>query len=464
MRKTKNGQSKNWQLKMKIFNKMNRTYSIAIVFIVACVLINFDLNAQDLLSKEMAVKLALEHNFEIKLSGLTAAIAHNNASKKNNRYLPIVSANAAGSYTDNTLIRPDATTGENITTPGQVNENYNASIDVSYTIFDGFNRINLFKQLNEQHRLSELQAREVIENTVISLFNIYYQVAQLTQDLKSNERGLSISKERYKRAKYAFEYGQDTQLGVLNAEVDVNTDSINYLNTYQLLENAKRDLNLVLGRDIDTPFEVDTLVQYKQDISLNGLEVSAAHANVRLLQSEQSLSVSDYAMKSAKGAYNPTLNVTGSYGWNKSKNATNPFFGNQTVYGPSIGANLRWNVFDGGRTSIATQNAKLGILQDKVRKEQIQQQVKRDLANNWNTYQTAKFTLSAQQRNLTTNQRNFDRSEEQYRLGQITSIEFRQAQLNLVNAMTSFNQAKYSAKIAELNLLQLSGELLDSSY
>jgi outer membrane protein TolC len=46
-------------------------------------------------------------------------------------------------------------------------------------------------------------------------------------------------------------------------------------------------------------------------------------------------------------------------------------------------------------------------------------------------------------------------------LGQITSIDFRQAQVNLINAELSVSSAKYTAKNAELQLLQLAGTLLD---
>ena len=59
---------------------------------------------------------------------------------------------------------------------------------------------------------------------------------------------------------------------------------------------------------------------------------------------------------------------------------------------------------------------------------------------------------------------NFKRTEEQYALGTITAIEFRQAQLNLLNAETSSNAAKYNAKLAEYALLQLSGQLLNTDF
>ena len=66
-----------------------------------------------------------------------------------------------------------------------------------------------------------------------------------------------------------------------------------------------------------------------------------------------------------------------------------------------------------------------------------------------------------QSQNVATAANNFDRSNEQYKLGQISSVELRQAQVNLLNAKTNKNLAKYQAKLAELQVLQLTGQLLN---
>ena len=65
---------------------------------------------------------------------------------------------------------------------------------------------------------------------------------------------------------------------------------------------------------------------------------------------------------------------------------------------------------------------------------------------------------------MQTNSLNFKRTEEQYQLGQVNSIEFRQAQLNLLNAQSNLNKTKYDAKNAELILLQLTGNLLNTPF
>ena len=107
------------------------------------------------------------------------------------------------------------------------------------------------------------------------------------------------------------------------------------------------------------------------------------------------------------------------------------------------------------------QNARIALESQKIQQERTTITIQRDVLNAYSTYENALFVLQAQQANLATTQRNFDRSNEMYKQGQITSIEFRQAQLNLLNAESNLSQAKYNAKNAELQLKQLAGVLLD---
>ena len=50
--------------------------------------------------------------------------------------------------------------------------------------------------------------------------------------------------------------------------------------------------------------------------------------------------------------------------------------------------------------------------------------------------------FNIQEKNIVTAQNNFERTQEKFKIGQVNSIEFRQAQLNLLNAELSRNARK----------------------
>lgn len=416
--------------------------------------------AQKLVSVSEAIELALENNYGIKIISNNKEIAKNNAGILNSGYLPTVTSSSGATFNRDNL-EAEFANGESTALNGAKSSRYNASINLNYTLFDGLGRYYDYKRLKETYKLSELQARETIENTIAQLYVVYYNVAQVTENVTVLEKTLTISKDRITRANYQFEYGQGTMLNVLNAQVDINNDSINLINAKQQLVNTKRDLNVVLGNVISSEFRVDTTIDFKLNIDQNDLANKVKSNNVNLLQLDKNIMINTFIVKANKSGYLPSLGLTGSYGWNKGNNNAASFVAVSTNTGLSGGLSLSWNLFDGGATATRVSNAKIELENRSLEKESMVIDIERNFNNAWDDYQNKLTIFQVQENNIITSTNNFNRTQEKYKLGQATSIEFRQAQLNLINSELNRNQAKYAAKIAELTVLQLSGELLN---
>ena len=419
--------------------------------------------AQKLVSVSEAIELALENNYGIKIISNNKEIAKNNAGVLNSGYLPTVTSSSGATFNRDNL-EAEFANGESTALNGAKSSRYNASINLNYTLFDGLGRYYDYKRLKETYKLSELQARETIENTIAQLYVVYYNVAQVTENVAVLEKTLTISKDRITRANYQFEYGQGTMLNVLNAQVDINNDSINLINAKQQLVNTKRDLNVVLGNVISSEFRVDTTIDFKLNIDQNDLANKVKLNNVNLLQLDKNIMINTFIVKANKSGYLPSLGLTGSYGWNKGNNNAASFVAVSTNTGLSGGLSLSWNLFDGGATATRVTNAKIELENRSLEKESMVIDIERNFNNAWDDYQNKLTIFQVQENNIITSTNNFNRTQEKYKLGQATSIEFRQAQLNLINSELNRNQAKYAAKIAELTLLQLSGELLNIEF
>ncbi len=454
---------------------MRNLLPVSLLFIMGI----FPLLAQEkMLSKQEAIVLALDNNFGIKVAQNQVEIADNNQSLLNSGYLPSLTGTAGATYNNNS-----STTAF----PGQVDENgipradisidnaesqrYNSGLNLNYTLFDGMGRFYNYKRLKEQYQLSELQARETIENTILQLFSVYFEIARLTENVAVLQQALEISKDRITRAEYAFEFGQNTKLDILNAQVDVTNDSINLLSARQQLQNTKRDLNVVLSQNLNESYQVDTLVQFIPQIQLEDYLTQSRKNNVALLQTEKNLAINAYDIKVNKSGYLPNIGLVGSYGWNRNQSAPSAFLSgavfpgiNTNTASVNLGASLTWNLFDGGGTMVRVKNSKIAYANQELLLKQVALEVDRDIANALAIYNNLLTIYDIQEQNVITNENNFDRSKEQFQLGRITSIEFRQAQINLLNAQTNKNLAKYDAKLAELQLLQLTGQLLNVDF
>ena len=247
-----------------------------------------------------------------------------------------------------------------------------------------------------------------------------------------------------------------------NAQVDVNTDSINYLNAQQALLTARRNLNLLGEETIRV--SVDTSLVFTNSADYDAMKEAVLNQNTSLLSAKSNVQLSELAIKTNQSRFLPTLSLNGGYNYRLGNNNSASFLATSTSTGLSGNVNLNWNLFDGGSSQVAVQNTRINQKTQQATLEKTTQQVIILFENAWTDYNNKMFIVSAQQSNLEANQQNFERTQEQYRLGQVTSLDFRTAQSNLLNAQTAFINARYEAKLAELLIYQLAGKIQEAAF
>ncbi len=428
---------------------------LLILFLIAT-----NVTAQEELTISSAIKKTLENNLDIEVSENFKRIAKNNSSILNNNYLPNIQL---GSEINTNIqsIEIETPSGISGTLDDTQTDNSSALLSIDYNIIDASGRKYNYKKSKELYSKSNLEVQEIIENTILQLFTVFFEVGRLTEEKEILKNSLDISKSRYERRLLEFEYGQTNNLEVLNAEVDVNSDSIKLLNTSKKLFNAKSDLNLIMNVDLESKFNINTNIDFLSQQEIDNIFSYDINKNTRLLIVEKDIAISNLDKKIAKSSYLPTIGLIGSYGWNESIN-DNPYaFYNKSISdGFSAGINMRWDIFRGGKKIIANKNAKINLENSELTKKKTILELKKELRNAYQTHLNNLFILEVQRKNLNTNKNNFDRNIERYKIGQVSSIEFRRAQLNLLNAELSKNSSKYQAKISEAYFLKISGEII----
>ena len=428
---------------------------LLILFLIAT-----NVTAQEELTISSAIKKTLENNLDIEVSENFKRIAKNNSSILNNNYLPNIQL---GSEINTNIqsIEIETPSGISGTLDDTQTDNSSALLSIDYNIIDASGRKYNYKKSKELYSKSNLEVQEIIENTILQLFTVFFEVGRLTEEKEILKNSLDISKSRYERRLLEFEYGQTNNLEVLNAEVDVNSDSIRLLNTSKKLFNAKSDLNLIMNVDLESEFNINTNIDFLSQQDIENIFSYDINKNTRFLIVEKDIAISNLDKKIAKSSYLPTIGLIGSYGWNESIN-DNPYaFYNKSISdGFSAGINMRWDIFRGGKKIIANKNAKINQENSELTKKKTVLELKKELRNAYQTHLNNLFILEVQRKNLNTNKNNFDRNIERYKIGQVSSIEFRRAQLNLLNAELSKNSSKYQAKISEAYFLKISGEII----
>ncbi len=438
-------------------NLKNKALLFILLWITPALLLSQQ--ADSTLKLSDAIAIAMDKNQDILIAKNNVRIAEVNKSAMNSGYLPVLNGSAGASYSNN---NSDITfiSGDKVSKDGASSTNYSASLGLNYRLFDGMSRHYNYKVLNESYTLSELQARAVIENSLIRLIRSYYQVAKLTSKLENLKRTLHISNTRLEYMHDKYRYGQATELDLLNAEVDRNNDSVNYINTVRELEIAQNDMKVVMGTDMTLEFAIDTMVRFGPKVNLNDMWVAARSKNVDYMIAKQSKGISELQLKQSHTGYIPTIDLSGKYSFSQMESDVGSLTFQQSL-GYNIGASLNWNIFDGGKTRTRELNAKIQVENAQIQVDKIKTDLERKVADAYSNYTNMLFILKTEETNKKINQLNFERSVEQYKLGQLTSIDFRNAQVNLQKSVDRYNEALYNAKIAELELMKLAGLFLD---
>ncbi|MNE13672.1 outer membrane channel protein [compost metagenome] len=414
-------------------------------------------NAQEVLTIEDAVKTALQNNYEIKIASNNLDIDKTNVATGNAGMLPVVTA----SVVDNKRVQNTSQT----LASGTVNELDNAKnnsltygVGLDWTIFDGLKMFARYDQLKELQKLGEEQLKFTVLTKVWEVNSTYYDLVQQQQQLAAIDSTIIISTQRLALAQNRFTIGKASKLEVLNAQVDLNTDKVTLLRRKELYANTKILLNQILARDTKIDFRVVDVITVDSKLVLAELTALAEKQNPQLQSQIIAKKVSELQLKQIKGERYPTVRLNTGYNFAETESSLG-FTTQSSAKGFNYGFTASLNVFDGFSQNRNEKIAKIEIENSKIAIEQQSLALNSQLATAFQTYLTNLELIDLEEKNEAIAKQNLEITLDKFRIGTITTLEFRTAQLNYVTATVRYTNAQYEAKLSELALKELAGNI-----
>ncbi len=414
-------------------------------------------NAQEVLTIEDAVKIALENNYEIKIATNDLLIDKTNVASGNAGMLP----KATATITDNNGIQNLSQTRLD----GTVNKLDNAKnnsltygVGLDWTVFDGFKMFAKMDQLKELQKLGEAQLKLTIITKISDVNATYFDLVQQQQQLSALDSTIVISNQRLTLAQNRFTIGKASKLEVLNAQVDINTDKVALLRQKELFINTKILLNQILGRDAKIDFKVVDRIVVDNKLLLTELSALAEKQNPQLETQIINKRVSELQLKQIKAARYPTVKVNTGYNFSESQSSLG-FTTQSSARGLNYGFNASLNLFDGLAQNRNEKISQIQIDNSKIAIDQQNQALNSQLAISYQTYLTNLELIALEEKNEAIAKQNLNITLDKFRIGTITTLEFRTAQLNYVNAKVRYSNAQFQAKLSEITLKELAGNL-----
>jgi outer membrane protein TolC len=413
--------------------------------------------AQEKLSLKDAIATALLNNYDIKLVNNQVTIAQNNVNLGNAGMLPNLVGNfrTGGGVQD--AVQTQASGTQRVINDAR-NTNLAYGVGLDWTIFDGFRMFANLDRLKALEQQGKVNAKAQILTTISAVVTAYYNLARQQELVKATDSALSISKLRVTIADNKLKIGKGSKLDVLSAKVDYNTDTSFYLQQKNLLANFSVTLNQLLARDINTPFTVNNEIEIDKNLNYNNLVSLSAQLNPSLQSALLDKKIAELNLKTVKANRYPQISLNSGYEILRS--ATPTGFNTQfRANGLSYGLTASVNIFNGFLQKQNERNAKIAINSTELNLNRTKEAIVAQLTSAYQNYSTFLNLIELEAKNLENADQNLDITLEKYRLGSISPLELREAQRNSINAKSRFLDVQYQAKLAEIELKEISSTL-----
>ena len=415
----------------------------------------------EVLSLNDCIKIAMGKNSTLKISRMTNESADKDVLGSYSGILPSISASAntgksesgPREYLGDAPVGIDTTTGnviyqQRLITSERTSRKFNsAGLTLNQNIFDGgvwWNNIRKAKT----DRLSAEYGLEADQNDIIlQVEQAFFDLNKQEKLLEVDELAVSRSQAQLDRTEKMYELGATAQLDVFQARVNLGNDRIALLQQENAVGQAKKNLNLVMGRDPFTPIKVSSKLELEPGLPESQELINSALENQPgIMQNEADIKSRDLSVSLAKGIFYP--NFYGYVDYRRSNEDLNRVYSNYDKnYSVSYGFGVSLNIFNGFNDYVRVQKAKIAKRSAEENFEAYKRNLASEVEQYYANYKSYQDIIEINRHNLDAAKEEVRLAEERYQIGAGTFLEVREAQVNLTRAEQTLIAAQFNARI-----------------
>ena len=438
---------------------MKRVFSFIILFLS----LSFSyISIGQVINLEECLRVGLEQNFDIRIMRNKQDISDRNVTWGNAGLLPSLDATTTYNLKSDNADQTPADGSDQNNIRNNNTETLNASVNLNWTLFDGFNAQTNLKKLKELRSVGELNTQFSVESFIANLTAEYYNLVQETMRMQNLKSAVKLSAEQLRIVEARYQIGSFSRLDLQQARVDFNADSSRLLRQYERVNTSRINLNELMGiDDVEMPIvAADTTITLKPIEPKDVLWNKVLSSNLLLQLTQKDIALSKLNLKNIESNYYPYVRLNTGYGFSHF-NYDIGSFDRQRNWGPNVGVTVGINIFDGFNKRREQKNAYTRIENTQLEKEQKQLAIKSDFSNMWQSYLNNLELFKLEKENVENARENYEIAIERYKLGDLAGIRLREAQNSLLEAEERLVTAQFNIKINEISLMQISGMVSD---
>ncbi len=390
------------------------------------------------LTPEKAVKIALENNYQVVQSRYELESSKLNSKKSLAGLVPIGSFSASyAKYRDN----------------GNVFENSAYSLKIEQNLFDPTSLVQYLSS-KRQVKIAELALSSAKSDVVVNVLKTYYLVVSAQEKANYLREFTKYAGEQLKAVRAKKEVGSATETDVLRAKINL-LQAKNSLKQAEIeVEQAKRNLLQLIGLSPDTDIMIDA-----KGIPYINVSISLSDSlKNKVVQLQEDLKIQLLKAENARLSYRSTLFsfLPRIYlGFERNHNRTIPSMLSDythTVKGIYLSLYFKFNDYP---FNVKLQKKSLEL--QKFYVKQTTYTILKNIDDAYDNWKKSLESLRLARENLKLARALYSTSKARYDVGEISTLEFFDAELKLKEANLNFIQAKYQNFVALITFKSLLG-------
>lgn len=330
-------------------------------------------------------------------------------------------------------------------------------IQISQTIFDGFQTGNNVRAAEARVRASFESLRNTEENTLFDAASAYMDVIRDRQIAVLTEQNLQFLAEQSRAARSRLEVGEGTRTDVAQADASRSEAVARLSQARAQAQASAATYRQVVGEE---PGKLKAASPMSKMLpkSLDQAYALAEANHPAILAQQHLVDAAGFSVKSAEGQLLPQ--ITGSAGLSRNYTGSVPdTISEGYTSSATIGATLTIPIYQGGRVSAQVRQNKESLGQARIDVDVRRDQVRQAVASAWTQYKAARETVDATREVVNAAQLALNGVVEERNVGQRTTLDVLNAQADVISAKINLVGSERDVVVASFAILSAIGSL-----
>lgn len=383
-----------------------------------------------------ALNIALEQNAEVRKARQDLAAATGMAIQTRAVVIPKLQATAQYTAREAGGVEQFPAAGLPIQIP---NEAWSAGVRLVQTVYEGGRLRSAWRSARLMEEQAQAAYDTAVADTVLAVRTTYADVLLAAEMVRVHQASVQLLEEELRQTRQRYEAGTVPRFNVLRAEVELANARPRLSRARNSLRIAKQNLAQLLGFDVPPEFSEDLPLELADRLQppaglpeLNAALRQALEHRRELAVLRHAEALQAEAVRQARAAFKPAVELFAGY------DAHSPNFRDdldRAIDGWVAGAQLRWNLFDGGVSRGKLMEARARQTRTRVEIEDARRRIELEVRTAYSRLVEAREVLQSTLKVQ-------EQAEEALRLAQARAWAGTGTQLDVLSAQTALTEAR----------------------